>query len=145
MAKRQASRPTVRVSRDAGGGAPGTPPANRRAIRRRPPPEVASSAPVRPTPTPRPPRLPYGEGVSTLPTPLTMPGRAIVGAPPERAAREPAPVVARSGATRAREAGLRLFGDYSYVKRDLRRIAVLTTSALVLLVMLSFLLPLWLK
>jgi hypothetical protein len=26
---------------------------------------------------------------------------------------------------------LRLFGDYSYVKRDLRRIAILTISALV--------------
>jgi hypothetical protein len=53
--------------------------------------------------------------------------------------------VARSGASRTREAGLRLFGDYSYVKRDLRRIAILTISALVLLVVVSFLLPLWLK
>ena len=54
-------------------------------------------------------------------------------------------VLARSATTRSREAGLRLFGDYSYVKRDLRRIAILTISALVLLVIVSLLLPLWLK
>ncbi len=40
-----------------------------------------------------------------------------------------------------REATARLFGDYSYVRRDLRRIAILTLSALVLLVVLAFLLP----
>ncbi len=54
-------------------------------------------------------------------------------------------VLSRSATTRSREAGLRLFGDYSYVKRDLRRIAILTISALALLVIVSFLLPLWLK
>jgi hypothetical protein len=74
-----------------------------------------------------------------------VPGRAAVGSPIENATQIPTPIVARSGATRAREAGLRLFGDYSYVKRDLRRIAVLTVSALVLLVVLSLLLPLWLR
>jgi hypothetical protein len=54
-------------------------------------------------------------------------------------------MVARSATTRSREASSRLFGDYSYVQHDLRRIAMLTISGLVLLVALSFLLPLWLK
>ena len=153
MAKRQGPRPTVRISRDAGSGASGQPPANRRPIRQQSPPDVRQGDPAErvrfparsSAPAPRSPRPAYGDAVSTLPTPLTVPGRAIVGTPTESAARLPAPVVARSGATRTREAGLRLFGDYSYVKRDLRRIAVLTLSALVLLVILSFLLPLWLK
>ena len=86
----------------------------------------------------------FGERIGTLPSSLTVPGRATI-APPESTTRPPTPLVARSGASRTREAGLRLFGDYSYVKRDLRRIAILTISALVLLVVVSFLLPLWLK
>ena len=87
----------------------------------------------------------FGERIGTLPSSLTVPGRATIAPPADSADRTLAPLVARSGATRTREAGLRLFGDYSYVKRDLRRIAVLTISALVLLVVVSFLLPLWLK
>lgn len=94
---------------------------------------------------PLPPIANIGERIGTLPQSLTMPGRATIAPPTESATRSPAPLVARSGATRTREAGLRLFGDYSYVKRDLRRIAILTIGALVLLVIVSFLLPLWLK
>lgn len=43
-----------------------------------------------------------------------------------------------------KEAAARLFGDYSYVKQDLVRIAILTVAALLCLVAISFLLPLWL-
>jgi hypothetical protein len=46
---------------------------------------------------------------------------------------------------RVRESSSRLFGDYSYVKRDLRRIATLTIGALVILVAVSILLPIWVK
>lgn len=75
----------------------------------------------------------------------TRPVRAPVAAAPDSAIHVPHAATSRAAATRTREAGLRLFGDYSYVKRDLRRVAVLTISALVVLVALSFLLPLWLK
>lgn len=69
-------------------------------------------------------------------------GRA--GIPPLPRARVAMPTLPRPTA-RVRESSARLFGDYSYVKRDLRRIAVLTIGALVILIAVSFLLPMWVK
>lgn len=74
--------------------------------------------------------------VSRPATKFGRPGRAsdVHGAAPAR------------GLTSAhgKEAAARLFGDYSYVKQDLVRIAILTVAALLCLVAISFLLPLWL-
>lgn len=72
-------------------------------------------------------------GLSNMPSSGTVP---LVPA-----SRVPALPGARPVPARSREAITRLFGDYSYVKRDLRHIAALTVSALVLLVILSFVLP----
>lgn len=85
-----------------------------------------------------------GYGAAAPPAGVT-PARTAVAVAPDAGMHVPHAATSRAAATRAREAGLRLFGDYSYVKRDLRRVAVLTAGALVLLIALSFLLPLWLK
>jgi len=59
--------------------------------------------------------------------------------------RAAAPMAPRGAASaHGKESSARLFGDYSYVKQDLVRIAVLTVAALICLVAISFLLPLWL-
>jgi hypothetical protein len=39
----------------------------------------------------------------------------------------------------------RLFADYGYVRRDLARIAVLAVSMFIVLLVLSFVIPMWVK
>ncbi len=165
MAKRQGPRPTVRISRDPNDAAPRPVPVTRRPVQRRPSAALAPDrreasanrpinaaqrgasilrsnglgAPVRPT-------LPASRGQVISPAPSVAGVIGPATAPPMRnGTHAPLPQIARSATVRTREAGLRLFGDYSYVKHDLRRIAILTISGLVLLVAVSFLLPLWLK
>jgi hypothetical protein len=165
VAKPQRSRPTVRVSQEPGNAAPVPRPVARKPV---------SSAPT-PAPVRRPVRRPPVErtptnGVDRRPMPTVVPApvvppaakndggrsisapsfgmesvRAPVATAPDDGMRVPHAATSRAAAARTRDAGLRLFGDYSYVKRDLRRVAVLTVSALVVLIVLSFLLPLWLK
>jgi hypothetical protein len=97
-------------------------------------------APVVPPADPK-----YGGRNDSVPPFGMSSGRASVATVPDTGIHVPHAATSRAAAARSREAGLRLFGDYSYVKRDLRRVAVLTVSALVVLIVLSFLLPLWLK
>lgn len=165
MAKRQGPRPTVRISRDPNDAAPSPAPASRRPVQRRPSASLTPNrreanpgrpigldrrgATMRPTTAPgvplRPP-VPFSAGQVISP-PASVPG---LNSPPtanplRNGLHSPLPTVARSATVRTREAGLRLFGDYSYVRHDLRRIAILTISGLVLLLVVSFLLPLWVK
>jgi hypothetical protein len=165
VAKPQRSRPTVRVSQEPGNAAPGPRPVARKPVSpaptptpirrpvRRPPVEstptngvegrAAPAVVPAPTVPPAEPRE-SGRGVSAPPF-GTRPVRAPVVTASDSTIHVPHAATSRAAAARTREASLRLFGDYSYVKRDLRRVAVLTVSALVVLIALSFLLPLWLK
>lgn len=151
MPKRQGPRPTAagarpvrrppQVSDRAGGPAnlpgPSTAPV---APARQVVPPISAPRPAPPAPaTPAPPArdratVPAGRN-GPLPAPRPVSPRVPVGSP----AHLP-PLSHSAGAVRARESA-RLFGDYSYVQRDLRRIAVLTVAALVLLVVISFVLP----
>lgn len=63
--------------------------------------------------------------------------------PPVRPAAAPVPVAAAAEPEQARERSVTRFStrDYSYVRREIRRIVLLAGAILVLIVVLSFFLP----
>lgn len=80
------------------------------------------------------------KGRKTAPKPAAAPTTRVVAQPVAVAAPGEAPTVAaprkeRAGPSRATR------HDYSYVRRDLQRIAVLTAAVLVTIVVVSFFLP----